>query len=385
MFPARAMTILGGDSFRDEYSLAFDGTNDNIRIPVIEYSVHDADFSFVFWVKRGAASVVHTILGNTGAASDSRIAFISDNTVLIESDTNGDSAIITPNVEDLNWHHWVIVASSGTVTAYQDGVSCSVSGNVGDDNLTIDTIGGAGSGGTTSEFNGNMSEIAVYNIALTSPQAKQIYNGREPFDHKDWAKSGNLQSWWRMGDGVNDIPAADSEGGIIGDEVTPTLGPNLFDAAASVFTSGTYSWVAYDDATISNDSNTLKIVKDDDSSNTNGAYVYLKNASDLSSDLTIGKVYKITFDAKVDTGNSVAVNVNEAGDTLNVDVVITNTSFKTYSLYFKAGSATGSYIRSISMATGEIIWLDNLKLQEFGGNTGVMQNMTPSDFVGDTP
>ena len=37
------------------------------------------------------------------------------------------------------------------------------------------------------------------------------------------------------------------------------------------------------------------------------------------------------------------------------------------------------------MATGEIVWVDNLSLQEVGGNAGVLQNMEITDFEGDTP
>ena len=37
------------------------------------------------------------------------------------------------------------------------------------------------------------------------------------------------------------------------------------------------------------------------------------------------------------------------------------------------------------MGSGEIAWVDNISIQEVGGNAGVMQNMDAVDFVGDTP
>ena len=205
MFPTRRITTLGGDKFRDEYSLAFDGTDDNIRISEIEYSVHDADFSFVFWCKRAVINQDHAILGSTGASGAKHIRFTgSDRTGFLEfeSDSGGDAADITLAVDDTSWHHYVVIASSGTVTAYQDRVSLSVSGDVGSNNVTFDTIAGQSTGGTNREFNGNISEIAVYNIALSSNQVNTIYNGREPYNHKEGIASGNLQAWWRMGDGL---------------------------------------------------------------------------------------------------------------------------------------------------------------------------------------
>ena len=41
---------MGGDSFRDIYSVSLDGTDDNIRIPTLEFNVDGASFSFVFWL-----------------------------------------------------------------------------------------------------------------------------------------------------------------------------------------------------------------------------------------------------------------------------------------------------------------------------------------------
>ena len=52
MFPTRAMTILGGDSFRDEYSLEFDGSNDYIDTGSnFESTVFNSAFSVSLWVK----------------------------------------------------------------------------------------------------------------------------------------------------------------------------------------------------------------------------------------------------------------------------------------------------------------------------------------------
>ena len=47
-----------------------------------------------------------------------------------------------------------------------------------------------------------MSEVAIYDSALTANQVKTIYNGREPYNHKEGVASGNLTSWYRMGDGL---------------------------------------------------------------------------------------------------------------------------------------------------------------------------------------
>ena len=121
----------------------------------------------------------------------------------------------------------------------------------------------------------------------------------------------------------------------VGSAGAETLGPELWDADAAVFTSGTYSWVARGGNSIDNDSNTLKITYIDDAK---GALTYLRDSYDLSSDLTIGQLYELQFDAKVNVG-SVIFRVDMVMDV--VDKVISNTTFETYSLQFIANFTTG--------------------------------------------
>ena len=51
-------------------------------------------------------------------------------------------------------------------------------------------------------MDGNISEIFFYNKVLSASEVATIYNGREPYNHKEGIASGNLQAWWRMGDGL---------------------------------------------------------------------------------------------------------------------------------------------------------------------------------------
>ena len=45
-----------------------------------------------------------------------------------------------------------------------------------------------------------MSDFAIYNKVLSANEVKQIYNAREPFNHKEGRNASNLINWWRMGD-----------------------------------------------------------------------------------------------------------------------------------------------------------------------------------------
>ena len=64
------------------------------------------------------------------------------------------------------------------------------------------------------------------------------------------------------------------------------------------------NWVVYGNNTVAVDSDTVLITYVDTVS---GAKVPLTNAADLSSDLTVGRKYKFTCDAKVGSGDSVYI------------------------------------------------------------------------------
>ena len=160
MFASRRVAVLGGDDFRDEYSLAFDGTNDHIRVSSTTYDTDGGNVSFVFWVKRAELGAIHIIMGLQSEEYQSRIYFSDDNKLRIEGDVNGDEAQITQNTNDTEWHHWVLSISSSVVTAYQDGVSASVANAVDETFTVIDH--GTGIAGTGKELEDLLMNYSAY-------------------------------------------------------------------------------------------------------------------------------------------------------------------------------------------------------------------------------
>ena len=229
MFPTRRITTSGGDVFRDEFSLAFDGTNDFIQLPSTFDSVHDANFSYLFWAKRNATDAIHNILGDTASGSN-YIRFSTTGLLSIEANSAGDQADGTLVSNDTNWHHYAVVISggNGTCQMYQDGVALSMTNPDLDADLKYRRIGGQGSAGTTNSFNGNISEVAIYNKGLSASEVKTLYNGREPYNHKEGVCSSNLQAWYRMGDG-----ALDDRNGLIADQTNATISNHLDDTFTS--------------------------------------------------------------------------------------------------------------------------------------------------------
>lgn len=141
--------------------------------------------------------------------------------------------------------------------------------------------------------------------------------------------------------------------------ITPTLSDELWDAPAAAFTSGTYAWTAYGTNTIANVSNALQITYVD---NTEGVYDYLRDISDLSSNLTIGQWYSASVDSSINTG-SANLHFGDGSGGAAFSVPITSTSPTTTHLTNRATSATLATLRGRNMSSGEILTLDNISLK----------------------
>ena len=378
MFTSNKMAVLGGDSFRDEYSLAFDGSNDYINFGNV-LNLGTGDFSISIWVKtsdfHGQYFIVKKQDVNNrwylrGSGDAPRFQFYSVVSGSAALQYYGDSAI---NLDDLQnqWVHFVLSADrDGNIVGYINGIL--------DDTDSADTTDLDNTGNLqlckydSTYADCSISEIAFYDKALSANEARTIYNSREPFNHKVSAFSGNLTTWWRMGDGKIDRLQSDP---VVSDETDTSLGDELWDADKQ--RSGDVTgWTAYGNNTIEDNGSEIKITYVDD---TSGVLLLLKDASQLSSDLTVDQTYQIKFDIKVNTGSVSYIEYDGSTAALVLDT-IANTSYVTKTYFMKAKHTTGAYIRIGNMNSGEIAYLTNFSCKPIGGKPGHAVNMTISDF-----
>lgn len=144
------------------------------------------------------------------------------------------------------------------------------------------------------------------------------------------------------------------------------VGPDLFDPGAGGFETDTGSWIVYGTNTIEvstdkaqSGTKSLKITYVD---NGNGAYLYFRDAADLISNLVVGKKYRLICWAAVNAG-SVDIRVRD-GVSEATAATITSTSMVKVEYDFIAQHATDAWIRQVGMSAGEILYLDDLALQE---------------------
>jgi|2_EtaG_2_1085320.scaffolds.fasta_scaffold22991_3 hypothetical protein len=217
MFPSRRITM-GGDVFRDEYSLAFDGTDDHVAVGNNQYLyVNDEDFAFTCWFKTTTTEDDYMYSGGDGS-DQGLISFrlrgnvSGDIRCFLKDWDNGQELAFNTSATGLNdgaWHHFAYTLdwSAKKGYAYVDGVLSQSATNTNIVTLANDAdvihIGKRSTTtGGTYEFTGNISDIAIYNRFLSASEVATIYNGREPFNHRNSSFFSNLQAWWRMGDGL---------------------------------------------------------------------------------------------------------------------------------------------------------------------------------------
>ena len=329
-------------------ALEFDGVTDYITVAETLFT---GEFTFSVWIYPDALSNEYISTTSDGEDYFNLIDANTTKTKIGNSTDTWDSGAVFVTSQ---WQHLVLTRDSdNALTIYLDGVSYTSNQPTRSGTFTFQYLGGLGS----NLFEGKMSNVQLWDKAWSLSDVQYAYTHPEKLiTHNSAVTSGttisNLKAWYPCTEGNPRSPQT-----TVYDGSPKELGSNLWDSPASVFTSGTYAWTVYGTNTIANDSNALKITYDNDS---RGAYVWLKDASDLSTDLTIGKTYKFTFDAKVESGDSVPVKISTLAGS---PATVTETDFTTKTIYFTAENTDSTYVEA-STGSGEIIWLDNLSLKE---------------------
>jgi hypothetical protein len=218
------------DTFRNRYSLAFDGSNEVVDCGG-DSEGHDFDLTdeitISCWMKTsGAVSTYENIVvkRNTNANAGWGLGFGNNGSW---SPILYSGGWVTPydidNCDDQNWHHLVVsFKDSGDDTiikGYTDG-SASTSVTASGKQVTSQTaasfiIGGNGAGGSYN-FTGNIDDVALWDAQLSDADVTKIYNSGVPIDltlkaSYDTDRTSNLKGYWRFETGSGST-AVDSSG-----------------------------------------------------------------------------------------------------------------------------------------------------------------------------
>ncbi len=410
MFPSRKITTLGGDKFRDEYSLAFDGSDERLHVAAPLGISEDDAWSFSCWfngtktesggggehacliwgehlISNGDNKMRIGINNNATGTPIGGIYYSDSRAATAEKIIFTDNATATSGTQynDGVWRHVTLTRAAGagnqTIKCYMNGVELTNKFDVDGNGITpiadpewatsltrysigcdLDTDGGSGVV-YNDFFRGNMSDIAWFDKELTASQVKTLYNGREPYNHKEGIASGNLKAWWRMGDGAFD------SFNLISDENNSGIGSDLVTngtfAADSDWTKGT-GW------TISGGTASC------DGSQSSNSDLYQEDVTAFGSPDEQG-VWKVTFTV---SGRSAGTLQPGMGGYQFGTAVSADGTYTDYILPINTSSNARVYLRANSSFVGNV---DNVSVQLVSGNAGHMENMEVDNFTGDTP
>lgn len=122
------------------------------------------------------------------------------------------------------------------------------------------------------------------------------------------------------------------------------------------------NWTALGTNTVGESGDEITITYVD---NAAGATAAFSAAAGLSTNLTVAAWYKVTGEAKVNTG-SVTIRVSAA--TTFDSVAITSTSFVPFTIYFPASNATTNTLTFTGMGSGETITVRSISVKLLDGN-----------------
>jgi len=392
MFPSRRIAIMGTEEFKDEHSVHFGGTDEYIDTGATFQSTIQGDHSISVWVKPtdGQPSSTNILSGYKNSSEEDimYLAILSTGKVRYYLNANGDSALCDTDSAvfadgQADWTHIVITAKkdqsiSTGYNLYINGVlTKTANADIADDDwgdFATDvnlTIGAYNYNGTIQlHYTGGMSDFAIYNKVLSANEVRQIYNGREPFNHKESSFASNLVSWYRMGDGTLDGY------NLIGDEVNPTLGSELITG----FTNGdTYP---LDTLTTSG-------------RDVSAAVETTGNWGGFASNqlgITAGEVYKCKFNLTYNSGTRtmrtrLALSDSGSGSTRAHADYLTDVTKSHTTHFLVTDTDSTSYLQFGTWASADVInfSLTDVSLKKLNGNPAVMVNMEASDITGDSP
>ena len=179
-------TLVNGPTFNSSNggSIVFDGTNDYIAIPRNSNLIPTNDWTYDCWFNLTTTTDPNygqTFFGNWGGSSTSDFDIRkSGNSMIFYCYTSGNSLISTISVSHTFvaglWEYFTLIKQSNTYSFYfNNQLAGSVTNSTpvfdGSANMTIGV-----ESGTFSSFNGKMSNIKVYNRALTAAEIQQNFN-----------------------------------------------------------------------------------------------------------------------------------------------------------------------------------------------------------------
>ncbi len=306
-------------------ALVFDGVSDYLVVPDINMSAFTEYWSFSMWFNADTVSGNQYLL--TGAIDSSNIWGIrtTSTTIGITNYVAGRGTYVSKTGTFLagSWTHIVGIINGGNsnLKFYINGEEQS--GTTSLDSLSNNTniaIGSRSDTSANSPYNGKMSDVKIFNTALTEAQVQELYKKPEsnPSNTTQY-----LERWYPMIEGNPESPQS-----IVYDHSEKKLGAEELGTWTN---NPSYSW---DTFTSSGTSITSAI------SDASGVHIATNPFLSVS-----GSLYKITFNLTLNSGTVPSISIRETVDgTIGDGLGIGASSEGVNTYYFKASSTKTLYM-----------------------------------------
>ena len=217
-------SLFGAIPFVNVFSIQFDGANDYIDIAdnaAIDFDFRSEAASWNLWLKTSDTTSGVTYFEKNSSNVGWRF-YLSANRLIIELRGTGGTGdrirVRTDNNVTYNDGSWHMISctydgsgNASGITIYIDGVSETL--DIQNDTLTTDTSVAANAaiaartGGGNNFGPGNIDEVSIWDVELSSANITTIYNSGTPIDLQGQGVSPittSLNYWARMGDGPSD-------------------------------------------------------------------------------------------------------------------------------------------------------------------------------------
>ena len=211
----------------NNYSLAFDGTNDYIDMGDVAAFDGLATFSLSVWFKSSSSGADQGIWGKGDPHNDSDgiDIFYDSEEIYVDIETGNGTfrGNTTGNTfgAGSTWYHLAVVYNGSTIVIYKDASVVKTQASV--TGTTVGTskelwIGRRHYGSDVKYFTGNMDDMAFWDVALSSADVTAIYNSGVPTGltsagSYDTDRTGDLQGYWKFEEGSGATATDSSDGG----------------------------------------------------------------------------------------------------------------------------------------------------------------------------
>ena len=189
-------------------SLDFDGTSNYIQTPYV-LPANTTTFSISMWLNTANFTPLQGFIGSQDSSSDGYWLYIRDNNISFKINGTTNSAP-TSSLSINSWFHLVATYDASSVKIYLNSVNSITNSLTETINITANTIIGRLPWTPAYYFNGSMSNISIWNDALTPAQVTEIYNNGTPSNLSSHSATSNLVSWWKLNNTTTGIQ--DSKG-----------------------------------------------------------------------------------------------------------------------------------------------------------------------------